>query len=134
MSVESVSAEGFARESLTVLSALTETARDEVAAAAGLIADCVRSDGVIQAFGTGHSQAIVLELAGRAGGLVPTNRLSIADLVLYGGGRAPAPPTPAPGTARATRTRSRSGSTSPPRRPGRSAAPTTCPDCAPTRI
>ncbi|MET7477706.1 SIS domain-containing protein [Streptomyces sp. NPDC005648] len=85
MSVESVSAEGFARESLTVLSEITETARDEVAAAAGLIADCVRSDGVIQAFGTGHSQAIVLELAGRAGGLVPTNRLSIADLVLYGG-------------------------------------------------
>ncbi|WP_427165654.1 sugar isomerase domain-containing protein [Streptomyces sp. C1-1] len=85
MSVESVSAEGFARESLTVLTHITASAREEVAGAARLIADCVRSDGVIQAFGTGHSQAIVLELAGRAGGLVPTNRLSIADLVLYGG-------------------------------------------------
>lgn len=85
MSVESVSAEGFARESLAVLANITESAREEVAGAAGLIADCVRSDGVIQAFGTGHSQAIVLELAGRAGGLVPTNRLSMADLVLYGG-------------------------------------------------
>ncbi|MFJ9902336.1 sugar isomerase domain-containing protein [Streptomyces sp. NPDC101152] len=85
MSVESVSAEGFARESLAVLQDLTKSARDEVAGAARLIADCVRADGVIQAFGTGHSQAIVLELAGRAGGLVPTNRLSIADLVLYGG-------------------------------------------------
>ncbi|KOG30613.1 sugar isomerase domain-containing protein [Streptomyces resistomycificus] len=85
MSVESVSAQGFARESLAVLQHITESAREDVARAAELIARCVSSDGVIQAFGTGHSQAIVLELAGRAGGLVPTNRLSIADLVLYGG-------------------------------------------------
>jgi uncharacterized phosphosugar-binding protein len=85
VSDESVSAEGFARESLAVLRHVTESSRDDVARAAALIADCVRSDGVIQAFGTGHSQAVVLELAGRAGGLVPTNRLSIADLVLYGG-------------------------------------------------
>jgi uncharacterized phosphosugar-binding protein len=85
VSVESVSAEGFAREGMAVLRDITESARDEVAAAARLIADCVRSDGVIQAFGTGHSQALVLELAGRAGGFVPTNRLSMADLVLYGG-------------------------------------------------
>ncbi|WP_053752478.1 sugar isomerase domain-containing protein [Streptomyces sp. MMG1533] len=85
MSVESVSAQGFARESLAVLQHVTESAREDVARAAELIAGCIRTDGVIQAFGTGHSQAIVLELAGRAGGLVPTNRLSIADLVLYGG-------------------------------------------------
>jgi uncharacterized phosphosugar-binding protein len=44
----------------------------------------VAADGVVQAFGTGHSQAAVLEIAGRAGGLVPTNRLSMADLVLFG--------------------------------------------------
>ncbi|MET7486580.1 SIS domain-containing protein [Streptomyces sp. NPDC005538] len=85
MSAESVSAETFARESLAVLQRVTESSRDSVSRAAGLIADCVRTDGVIQAFGTGHSQAMVLELAGRAGGLVPTNRLSIGDLVLYGG-------------------------------------------------
>ncbi|CAL9291342.1 SIS domain-containing protein [Streptomyces olindensis] len=85
MSVESVSAQGFARESLAVLQKVIASSRDDVAAAAELVAACVRSDGVVQAFGTGHSQALVLELAGRAGGLVPTNRLSIADLVLYGG-------------------------------------------------
>ncbi|MEU8850188.1 SIS domain-containing protein [Streptomyces sp. NPDC048564] len=85
MSDESVSARRFVRESMTVLDRLTESARDDVVRAAELIADCVRADGVIQAFGTGHSQAMVLEVAGRAGGLVPTNRLSIADLVLYGG-------------------------------------------------
>ncbi|GAA2381215.1 sugar isomerase domain-containing protein [Streptomyces coeruleofuscus] len=85
MSVESVSAQGFARESLALLQQVIESARGDVAAAADLVAECVRADGVVQAFGTGHSQALVLELAGRAGGLVPTNRLSIADLVLYGG-------------------------------------------------
>lgn len=85
MTAVSVSAEGFARESLAVLDRITRSAVDDVARAAALIAQCVWSDGVVQAFGTGHSQAIVLELAGRAGGLVPTNRLSIADLVLYGG-------------------------------------------------
>ncbi|WP_416984732.1 sugar isomerase domain-containing protein [Streptomyces sp. T028] len=82
---EPVSADRFAYESLAVLHRLTETSRADVAAAATLIADCVREDGVVHAFGTGHSQALVLELAGRAGGLVPTNRLSMADLVLYGG-------------------------------------------------
>ncbi len=85
MSAESVSAETFARESLAVLQHITESSRDSVSRAAELIADCVRTDGVVQAFGTGHSQAMVLELAGRAGGLVPTNRLGITDLVLYGG-------------------------------------------------
>ncbi|MFF0161298.1 sugar isomerase domain-containing protein [Streptomyces sp. NPDC005263] len=85
MSVESVSAQGFAHASLAVLQRVTESAREDVARAAELIAGTIRADGVIHAFGTGHSQAIVLELAGRAGGLVPTNRLSIADLVLYGG-------------------------------------------------
>jgi len=85
VSDESVSARRFARESMAVLDRLTESAQDDVGRAAELIADCVREDGVIQAFGTGHSQATVLEIAGRAGGLVPTNRLSIADLVLYGG-------------------------------------------------
>ncbi|WP_210569204.1 sugar isomerase domain-containing protein [Streptomyces sp. GESEQ-4] len=85
MSVESVSAQGFAREGMAALHRITESAGGEVTRAAELIAQCVRSDGVIHAFGTGHSQAMVLELAGRAGGLVPTNRLSIADLVLYGG-------------------------------------------------
>lgn len=85
MSVDSVSAQGFAQQSLAVLQQITESGREDVARAAELIADCVRSDGVIQAFGTGHSQAMVLEVAGRAGGLVPTNRIQIADLVLYGG-------------------------------------------------
>ncbi|MFC4588482.1 SIS domain-containing protein [Sphaerisporangium corydalis] len=53
--------------------------------AAALLCACLRGGGVIQAFGSGHSEAIAMEIAGRAGGLVPTNRLALRDLVLYGG-------------------------------------------------
>ncbi|MFF9014239.1 sugar isomerase domain-containing protein [Streptomyces sp. NPDC014870] len=59
--------------------------KEAVGVAARLFADCVAADGVIHAFGTGHSQAAALEVAGRAGGLVPTSRIALADLVLRGG-------------------------------------------------
>lgn len=45
---------------------------------------CIQGGGVIQAFGTGHSQAFAMEIAGRAGGLIPTNAISLRDLALYG--------------------------------------------------
>jgi uncharacterized phosphosugar-binding protein len=68
-----------------LLAHLTEVAKTDVTPAATLLADSVRNNGVIQAFGTGHSQATALEIAGRAGGLIPTNRISLADLVQFGG-------------------------------------------------
>lgn len=49
-----------------------------------LLADGIRRGGVIQAFGTGHSQAFAMEIAGRAGGLIPTNAIRLTDLALYG--------------------------------------------------
>ena len=59
MSDASVSAERFVHESRAVLDRVTGSAavREDVARAAELIAGCVRGDGVVQAFGTGHSQA-----------------------------------------------------------------------------
>jgi uncharacterized phosphosugar-binding protein len=53
--------------------------------AVAVLAASVRAGGVIQAFGCGHSEALAMELAGRAGGLVPTNRIALRDLVLFGG-------------------------------------------------
>ena len=46
-----------------------------------LIARSVAKGGVVQAFGTGHSQAFAMEIAGRAGGLIPTARVALGDLV-----------------------------------------------------
>ncbi|MEV0974558.1 sugar isomerase domain-containing protein [Microtetraspora glauca] len=56
-----------------------------VTRAAGLVTTALGRGGVIQAFGSGHSEAVAMEIAGRAGGLVPTNRLALRDIVLYGG-------------------------------------------------
>jgi uncharacterized phosphosugar-binding protein len=53
--------------------------------AADLIAACLRADGVLQVFGTGHSEALAMELSGRAGGLIPTNKLALRDVILLGG-------------------------------------------------
>jgi uncharacterized phosphosugar-binding protein len=49
-----------------------------------LVADCIASGGVVHAFGTGHSEAFAMEVAGRAGGLIPTNRVALRDAVLLG--------------------------------------------------
>lgn len=54
-------------------------------AAASIVADAIEAGGVLQAFGTGHSRIVTLELAGRAGGLAPVGMLAVKDLVMFGG-------------------------------------------------
>jgi len=61
------------------------TQDDRVARAADLLTAALQAGGVIQAFGCGHSEALAMEIAGRAGGLVPTNKIALRDIVLYGG-------------------------------------------------
>lgn len=56
----------------------------EITRAADLFTKSLTAGGVIQAFGSGHSEAVAMEIAGRAGGLVPTNRLALRDIVRYG--------------------------------------------------
>lgn len=67
-----------------VVDRVVTTHTEAVLAAAELIATALKGDGVVQAFGTGHSESLATEVAGRAGGLVPTNKIAIRDLVLYG--------------------------------------------------
>jgi uncharacterized phosphosugar-binding protein len=57
---------------------------ESVGRAADLIVAGLRAGGVVQTFGSGHSEAFAMELAGRAGGLVPTNRLALRDVVIFG--------------------------------------------------
>jgi uncharacterized phosphosugar-binding protein len=61
------------------------TQTENIGRAADLVVDAIQNDGIIQVFGTGHSRSIAMEIAGRAGGLVAANALSIKDLVMYGG-------------------------------------------------
>ncbi|MFC7494034.1 MULTISPECIES: sugar isomerase domain-containing protein [unclassified Nocardioides] len=50
-----------------------------------MITKALDAGGIVQAFGTGHSQAFAMEIAGRAGGLIPTNNVALRDVVLIGG-------------------------------------------------
>lgn len=50
-----------------------------------VMTDAIDAGAVLQAFGTGHSEAFAMEIAGRAGGLIPTTKIALRDLVLRGG-------------------------------------------------
>jgi uncharacterized phosphosugar-binding protein len=68
------------------LEALAADARDgALDPAIALMVRAIDAGGVVQAFSTGHSEAFAMEIAGRAGGLVPTNKIALRDLVLHGG-------------------------------------------------
>ena len=60
------------------------TQQDNIAAAAHLVVEALAAGGIIQVFGTGHSRSFAMEIAGRAGGLVPANKIAVSDLVFYG--------------------------------------------------
>ncbi len=75
----------FFTEATRRLDALTHTASSGgYNDAIDLIVAALDAGGVVQAFGTGHSQAFAMEIAGRAGGLIPTNNLALRDIVLHG--------------------------------------------------
>ncbi|MFK3983961.1 sugar isomerase domain-containing protein [Micromonospora sp. NPDC050397] len=80
-----LSAENYLALVTETMARVAEGERDNVRRSADLIAAALVDDGVVHAFGTGHSEALAMEIAGRAGGLVPTNRISLRDVVLRGG-------------------------------------------------
>jgi uncharacterized phosphosugar-binding protein len=75
----------FSAEVADRLRTLDATARaggfDE---AVEILARTIQEGGVAHAFGTGHSEAFAMEIAGRAGGFIPTHALRLNDLVLAG--------------------------------------------------
>jgi len=52
-----------------ILRQVRDANRESIPRAASLMADTIAADGIIHAFGSGHSQLLAIELAGRAGGL-----------------------------------------------------------------
>ncbi|MFC4090385.1 SIS domain-containing protein, partial [Micromonospora sp. GCM10011541] len=65
-----ISAQRYADAVRPVLDRVVDTQADAVDPAADLIATGLRAGGVLQGFGTGHSEALTAELVARAGGLV----------------------------------------------------------------
>ena len=78
-------ASDFASEVGTRLERLANLAVDGgLDEAIDLMTRALQAGAVIQAFGTGHSEAFAMEIAGRAGGLIPTNKIALRDVVLRG--------------------------------------------------
>ncbi len=82
---DAVSAQAYLDALAPILARVAAQADGPVQDAAKLVVASLRAGGVVQAFGTGHSEALAMELTGRAGGLVPTNRISLRDVVVFGG-------------------------------------------------
>ncbi|WP_020497407.1 sugar isomerase domain-containing protein [Sciscionella marina] len=80
-----VGAGAFLTRARELLDQVAERNVEAVAEAATMITHALRSGGIVQAFGTGHSEGLAMEIAGRAGGLVPTNKVALRDLVVLGG-------------------------------------------------
>jgi uncharacterized phosphosugar-binding protein len=80
-----VSAQAYLDALAPIMARVSRQAGGPVQQAAELVVASLRAGAVVQAFGTGHSEALAMEFAGRAGGLVPTNRISLRDVVIFGG-------------------------------------------------
>src|SRR5215475_2500103 len=83
--VSAVSARAYLAALGPIMTEVSAQIDDKIPAAADLVTAALRADGVVQAFGSGHSEALSMEIAGRAGGLVPTNKISLRDVVMFGG-------------------------------------------------
>lgn len=85
MTDTAIAVHDFAAEVRSRLDALEQlAAAGAFDAAVDLMHDAIRAGGVLYAFGTGHSEAFAMEIAGRAGGLIPTKKVALRDLALVG--------------------------------------------------
>lgn len=56
-----------------ILAEVRESQKDTILQAADLVSDCIVKDGIVHAFGTGHSHILAREISLRAGTLAPIN-------------------------------------------------------------
>lgn len=69
-----------------IMSKLEEVVKledENIDKAANMISDCIKSGGLLQAFGSGHSYANAIEICGRAGGLIPSKILDEPSHGMY---------------------------------------------------
>lgn len=71
----------FWEKAQEILDRVVNTQSENIRSAAEIFARCIEQDGVVHTYGTGHSRAFAMELANRAGGLVPMDRMDLLELV-----------------------------------------------------
>lgn len=70
-----IAAEEFFKTAVTILQRISQNEKENIDAAAHLIAQNLVDGGVLHIFGAGHSHMLAEEIACRAGGLVPVNAI-----------------------------------------------------------
>lgn len=75
----------YYKETLAVLEKIKSTQTDKMKIAADMIAETIKSDGIIYIFGCGHSHLIALDSFYRAGGLANVSAVLDTDLMLHNG-------------------------------------------------
>lgn len=79
-----VSAPELFAEAVRTIERLRASQMDQIRKGGEILAEAIRQGGVVHVFGTGHSRAFAMEMAGRAGGLVPVNAIEMDRLFLNG--------------------------------------------------
>lgn len=65
----------FFEKAREVMKVLETSQQENIYQAALLVSTSIRSGGILQAFGSGHSYAGAIEICGRAGGLIPSKQI-----------------------------------------------------------
>jgi uncharacterized phosphosugar-binding protein len=84
MMADGPSAEAFFEVARRALEQVERTQLQDIRKAAEILASRMLAGGVVHVFGTGHSEAFAMEMAGRAGGLAPVHAMTLKDLALRG--------------------------------------------------
>lgn len=66
-----------------LLKDIRNTQKENIKKAAELIADSIMNGGILQTFGSGHSYAAAIEVAGRAGGLIPAKAIEDKSMGMF---------------------------------------------------
>lgn len=77
-----IDAATFAAATQRVIERFIETQSGAIRQVADLVVESLGKGGMVQVFGTGHSEAFVMEMVNRAGGLVAANGLSLRDVAV----------------------------------------------------
>jgi uncharacterized phosphosugar-binding protein len=84
-SAENLSYRNYFSKLLTILDRILEEQGASIERAATVIAECLKEDGIVHTFGTGHAHLIAAEPFYRAGGLAPVNAI-LDDRVTFSRG------------------------------------------------
>ncbi|MBQ4253523.1 MAG: sugar isomerase domain-containing protein [Erysipelotrichaceae bacterium] len=80
-----INTEIFRAEVVKLINNLYDTQKGNIEAAAQLIAETIKNDGVVHIYGSGHSVGMGIDVTSRPGCLVPIHIMEMTDFVYKGG-------------------------------------------------